>query len=644
MSKQLVCQKYIFKIRSGRLRRAKWNLTLPLPEARKNDEVISLADSQMLRWIDELNGVTDAEERARAIRREIRDLRSDANGASARRTIRKLYEQLDAIQFKPDYMCLIIDKEKDYHRACRGFSINGVKYVRLLGTNGGVKNETIVFVSARLADELRRRIDNGRDLSKALVPAKLESYKALTCSASIPVSDPDGIIVVNDCETHFMADTVYLNDEGCDEPMMEFRPNTEIKLDATDGCGMMLPSLAAKWSDELGLDYVMSGANTRNSWEKGMIFTFDFVDFAEKVAGRYVIKDAWGQDRDVRDAELILTTSMLKLWDSYDSLETYLENCRENHYTFCVTKTCPKELENEHTLNYQFVQPLYYTKEDVDRLIEPTMSQITDILTGEPMTLALYLKGRGINEKSVLRAENDWIKGLMVEPSLIQDTFIRSKIYYLIRNRIDRAKVGVLNVHGNYSIISGDLYALCQSMFGMEVTGIMKAGEIYNRYWCENESDDLLCFRAPMSDASNIRLVHPCRSQEAAYWFQYMNTATVLNCWDTICQACNGADFDGDLLMLTDNPVLLKAHRPLPALMCVQRNAQKCVVTEDDAIRANINSFGDDIGKTTNWITSMYEVRSHFEPDSEEYKTLNYRIACGQLYQQNSINFGAAVQ
>ena len=632
MSKQLVGQRFIFKIRSGRLRRAKWSLTLPLAEARKNDEIISLADSQILRWIDELNGVTDAEARAVELRREIRAMRNDSNGASARRAIKKLYEQLDAIQFKPDYMCLIIDKEKDYRRACRGFSINGVSYVRLLGTNGGVKNETIVFVSARLADELRRRIDNGRDMTKELIPAKLEAYKALTCSASIPVSDPCGVIVVNDCETRFKADTVYLDDEGRAEPLMEQRPDTDIVLDATDGCGMMLPSLAARWSDELRLDYVMSGANTRNAWEKGMVFTFDFVDFAEKEAGRYIIKDAWGHDRDVRDAELILTTSMLKLWDSYGSYEEYEQNCRENHYTFSITKTCPKTLENEHTTNYQFVQPLYYTKEDIDRLIRPTMDQIEAILTGEPMTLALYLKGRGISERSILRSENDWIKGLMIEPALIHDTFIKSKIFYLIRNRINRAKVGVLNIHGNYSIASGDLYALCQSMFNMEITGIMKAGEVYNRYWCENDADDLLCFRAPMSDISNIRMVHPCRSQKAAYWFQYMPTATVLNCWDTICQALNGMDFDGDIVMLTDNPVLIKAHRAFPALMCVQRKAQKCVVTEDDAITANINSFGDDIGKTTNWITSMYEVRSRFPQDSEEARILNYRIACGQLW------------
>ena len=171
ISKQLVCQKYIYKIHSSRLRKESWKLTLPIEEARRNDEVISLADSQVLRWIDELNGITDSDRQAREIKQEIKRIRKEPNSVQNRRVIKQLYTKLDKLQYKPDYMCLIIDKTKDYYRACKGFSINGVKYRRLLGTNGGIKNSTIVFVSEKHADELRRRIDNGRNPDAKLVPS-----------------------------------------------------------------------------------------------------------------------------------------------------------------------------------------------------------------------------------------------------------------------------------------------------------------------------------------------------------------------------------------------------------------------------------------------------------------------------------------
>jgi hypothetical protein len=97
-------------------------------------------------------------------------------------------------------------------------------------------------------------------------------------------------------------------------------------------------------------------------------------------------------------------------------------------------------------------------------------------------------------------------------------------------------------------------------------------------------------------------------------------------------------DKDGDLVMLTDNEVLVNNLKELPALMCVQRKASKKIVTEEDVIQANIDSFGDDIGKTTNWITSMFDVQSQFEKGSPEYEELDYRIKCGQLFQQNAID------
>lgn len=592
----------------------------------------------MLRWIDELNGITDADSRAKEIKGEIKKIKKEPNSAQNRKAIKKLYDELDELQYKPDYMCLIIDKEKDYRRACKGFSINGVKYKRLLGTINGVKNSTIVFVSERLSDELQKRIDNCRNPEKKFVPAKLEAYKALTCSASVPVSLPKGILIVDDCETDFVSDIIYLSDDCDGEPIMEYRKAQPIHMDASDGYGLMLPSLAERWSKELGLSYTISGCNTRFSFEKGMVFTFDFVDFAEKVAGSYMVKDAWGNDVDIRNVELILTTSMVKLWDSYSSCENYVSSSLSNHYTFGVAKTCPEELERERTLNYQFIQSYELDDDDIDQLIAPTMNEIKDVLRCDWRKTVLFLKGIGLNDENVKRLDDDYIKAVMIDRRMINDPFIQNSIYQLIKNRINEAKVGVLKVHGNYSIVSGDPYALCQNIFGLEVTGLLKSEEVYNQYWADCGATELACFRAPMTCHNNIRLVHPVDNEEVRYWFKHMKTCTVFNAWDTASAALNGCDFDGDLVMMTDNDVLVHKLKPSPALMCIQRNAQKCVPTEDDLIRSNIESFGNDIGQTTNWITSMFDIQSRFKKDSEEYKVLEYRIRCGQLYQQNVID------
>lgn len=459
-----------------------------------------MADSNTLRFIDDINHLYDADERAADIQRKIRMLQKQETTRVNRKEIRRLYSELDEVQFKPDYMCLIIDKIEHYDKACKdGFYINGIHYERLLGTNGGVKNSTIVFVSSRVAPELKRRLENGRDLSKPLVPAKFESYKALSCSGSTPVSLPHGICVVPDCVTHFKSNVIYINDETSDEPVMEYRENEPVELIDSDGYGLMLPSLAERWSQELGLDYVMSGANTRFSWEKGMVFCFDFLEFADKVAGTRLIKDAWGNEVDLSNIELILTTSQLKLWDSYKSFDDYLDNCLKNGYTFGIPKVCPKELENERYLNYQFIQSFQLTDEQIEELIQPTIQEIKDILGLDYKKSILFLKGMFLNENNLWKVENDFAKALMVDPEMINDPFVRNRIYQMIRKRIKDAKVGVIKVSGNYSIISGDPYSLCQSMFGLEVTGLLKAGELYNKYWIDKGAEYVSCFRAPMT-------------------------------------------------------------------------------------------------------------------------------------------------
>ena len=89
--------------------------------------------------------------------------------------------------------------------------------------------------------------------------------------------------------------------------------------------------------------------------------------------------------------------------------------------------------------------------------------------------------------------------------------------------------------------------------------------------------------------------------------------------------------------MCTDNPILVRNTMNLPTIVCMQRKADKKIVEEDDIIAANKLAFNDDIGTITNYVTSMFEVQAGFDPESEEYKVLEYRIKCGQLYQQNSI-------
>ncbi len=613
-------------------------MTLTINQARENKELIALSESQIMRFIDELNNIANPEIHIADIKAQIKRLKLEKNLAYSRPKIKKLYEELDKYQFKKDYVCVVIDNNKDYVKIYKnGFKLNGITFRRLLGTTGGVKNNTIVFVNEKLLPELKRRINNGRDLTKQFSPAKLEAYNSLVCSSSTPVSLPNGIVVVHDCITHFKSDVIELDDTGLDQPSMKYIKDKDIELNDSDGYGLAMPPLMERWGEEIGEEFLLPGCVIRNSFCKGAVFPIDFQKFARE-HDVTTITDVWGNTYDIDNVELILTESMLKLWDSYSSIEDYLDNCKKNHYTFAITKSSEEELENVRTMNYQFLQSYDFTDEQIDKLVAPTVDEIKDILSNDYRKTILYTKGIGLNERNIQHLDTSFATALMIEPEMRNDPYIKKQIYTMIRKRIDDAKVGVLKVPANYSLVSGDPFSLCQSMFGLKVTGLLKAGQVYSKYWIDKGVDKIVSFRTPMTSHNNIRLLSVVHNEEMDEFYKYMTTPTIFNSWDTCADAMNGFDKDGDCIINTSFPLLVNNTKELPAVVCVQRKAPKCIPTEDDIMQSNINSFGNAVGEVTNKITSMFEVQARFDKDSREYRILDYRIKCGQLYQQNQID------
>ena len=137
MSRHLTSQRYVFKIHSSRLRRAKWHLTLTISQARENKELIALNESQMMRFIDELNEVSDMSVHIADMKAQIKKLQMIKDLAFSRPKIRKLYAELDDHLFQKDYVCVVIDTTKDY-----------MKLYKISLSSGRFKNKWSAMVSS----------------------------------------------------------------------------------------------------------------------------------------------------------------------------------------------------------------------------------------------------------------------------------------------------------------------------------------------------------------------------------------------------------------------------------------------------------------------------------------------------------------
>lgn len=542
--KSLLSIRHLFKLNSSRIIDADFNLTLTYSEAVRNAEVIALASSATLRMIDNINGKSsfEKEKEIKELKEKKNKILNKKNTRTNKLKIKEINEKIQKEIFIEDYLCVVMDTKGDYDKVLKGFKINGIEYQRLLSTSGGVKKSVVVFCSKRIHDRLYSQLNAERNPNIKFVPAKLEAYISLACSASFPVSKPNGILVVGEPMTRFKEDVIEVNGQGVVRPNVRHVDDYEITHNACDGMGLMTPTLAKRWSEEVQEHYTMAGCCLRQAFTKGMIFTFDFHQFADEVAKYEIVTDVWGHQHNIKDIELILTTSMLKLWDSYDSVDDWLEKTLANDHSFAITKVTPEKLDEEQTLNYQFLQSLELTDEDIEELCKPFLDSIDGIMNKDYRQSLLYLRGVDLKEKTVLRPPFDYTTAMMLDESMLNDPYVYSKIKHNITNRIDRAKMGVLPVRGNFSIISGDPYLLCEYVFGFEPTGLLKKGEFYSKFWNDKGSETVGAFRAPMTSHNNIQICKMVDNEEVNKWYKYMDTVYILNAWDSTCDKLNGAD------------------------------------------------------------------------------------------------------
>ena len=597
-----VPQYEIFKIGTNKLKYSNWNLTITKNEAFKYQELISLFEAQEFRIMAN-----------KILKKDIRE-----------------------IDFSKIFMQVVIDKKSDFGRATckKGVTVNGINFRRFVGTTGGLKNNTLLFCNSQYVDKLNELCECKRNKNVPLVPAKYEAYKALTCSASQPICNPSGILVVRDCITKYFADVISLDDGiESDEPLRTIIKDKELENNVSDGFNLCTIEYMQRVGESLGIDYTPSGVCLRNAWLKGMLYPFPIIEFIEKYNNsNYLIEDIWGNIQDIRNCEMIVTESSLKLWSAYNSIDEYVNACKECGYGFSVTKISPHILEERRELNYQYLQSYDFTDEDIEELCAPTIQYLKDAMCGDYSSTIKFL---GITDNADI---NSWQRALFTSEYMMGDPYVIDSVHRFIKKKMNDAKIGKLFVDGNYQIASGDPFALMQSICGLDVTGLLKAGECYSKFWIDKNEDEIVLFRSPMTSHNNIRMCKVNNSDECQYWYQYMDTIMIINGWDSFCMAENGEDWDSDLNFSSNNSVLKRRYKFLPAIECVQRNTSKIVVTEKEVLKTNKNGMGNQVGTITNYVTSMMEVQSHFEKGSKEYKELEYRIECGQLYQQNELD------
>ena len=621
-------QYYILKLKSGRLKKSRYNLSVTLGEARKNGEVVSIGDSQMLRSLRQIKGQNISTEDITALFQQRTRLKKKRASEANSIALVELETQIDNLLYVPEIIAIMVEDNRHYETINRdGLFINGLKYVRLLCSAGNARRNTAIFIQQAVEAPLKELLRNDIDKELSIIPAKYNAYFSLASSATLEVSTPY-FAVVADCEIE-REETVELviEDETGDDNISVVRKLTPFNL--WDGQGLISPKKAQEWASDLGLDYVPSAFIVRSNFIKGMVSVFDFHRFSDE-CGVHIIKDVWGHDYNIRDADLVITQSQFKTWNGWSSLEEYVHSCNKNNMGWGISRWTPKQEKSYCTMNYQFLQALELPEEKVASLCEKTVSYFDNIINNIWQYSLLYLLGEMLNkdyDHLLLDKVGDNVtKALLLNNWLINDPYVKTHIVHSINKKIKDSYIGNLYVDGFYTMMINDPYALCEHVFGLPVVGLLARDEHYNKYWKDKGRDRVAGMRAPLTWKSEVNILNLIDRPEVADWFRYLYNGVIYNVHGCDHMLHGGSDCDGDIVCITDQPdIVASATGGLP-IDYATKKATKAKVVESELYVADMKGFNTKVGFLTNLSTTMYAMLPIFDPASQEYAMLINRL------------------
>ena len=309
-----------------------------------------------------------------------------------------------------------------------------INYVPFEKSSSMARQSEITFIDERYLEKMNERLllgmdyiieangKNGLDIKTSL--SKYFAYRGLylTDATRAEVFDTDEdyvldektVIIIDEGHMpirgkikYITAETEGEKNEAGEAVYNEF-PVREEELDGEitpfDGEGLISP----KYSDALSKSVNEPSAKSfqlRMPYAKGMLHTVDFKGFVKEFfsdemqdENTFIVKDVFGKERNLMDAEIVLTKSMFKCYKWFsvlaeqmgsgkvkikgagkweDPMEEYFKGFKKyGHGLYVALTDANLSIDNTVSLNYQFLNTIGLKSSELEKLIEGHVRQI----------------------------------------------------------------------------------------------------------------------------------------------------------------------------------------------------------------------------------------------------------------------------
>lgn len=484
-----------------------------------------------------------------------------------------------------------------------GFICNGIKYVRYKRSSGSSRVGKCLFINEELYSAMHEwelcglKIKEGNKIDLAAFEAYI-SLPSSSCIDTIEIQ-PENILIIDDYESEFEDDVVAVYGEG--ENFVAKEERAKIKNSIWDGQSLLDISMY----DEHYADRTM--LLLRNRFFKSACFKTRIQDwFRDNGITEVSQLNGYTRANKIEDIKLITTPSSIK-YVKFGTKEQWLDNLFP---TFGIVKyeKPTKYLDGKMVqCHYQLLNSLQLTREDIHALLQPNFDYL-NLIRKDPAVMRYHLKypySLADNDEPCY-TRDEVIMKVMGMNSKFTDT----KLYDNFRKELTKSilkeyRKGHIWISGNYETLIGNGIEMLQSAIGIfNGESVLGVGNVHTKRF--DYGTTILGTRSPHINSGDVLLANNAESDIIDRYFVSSSEVVHINSiGENILQRLQGADFDSDSILLTDNKILIEAAKKNYRIFKVPTSfieAKKIQWTYDSNSKAklDINTSVNLIGQIVN--------------------------------------------
>lgn len=471
----------------------------------------------------------------------------------------------DKHEYTDDIISVSFDyRHEDYNTGelrkklyAEGFVVNNNQYVRYKRSGGSAREGRCLFIRKEMYKQVIKWSYCGLKIRKDQVIdlAALEAYISLSLSSVIDkvTIKPEEILLVDDYESEF------------EDKVMITEVNKNNRLETYEGVMKVCNSI---WDGLMLLDVSVFGEKYA---DKGMLLLrnrmFKSCGFNTNIQKFFADNNITSIDQlngktlatNIKQIKMITTPSSIKFL-KFGTFEQFLENI-DSEFGIVKYDKPPHFMEGEMVqTHYQLLNTLEFSREEMEEFLEDSLQYI-NLLKNDLAVMRYHLKMKTDDELKLrgMESTSDMIYTLLgINDKISQTATYEIFRKNLIKSYINNIRSGHVLIDGNYSTLFGNGYEMLLHSIGkFDGESILKGDEVISYRFEENKK--LLGVRSPHITMSNLWLCNNVRRKEYEDYFNLSKQILCINSINNnVLERLNGADFDSDSILITDNPLLIK--------------------------------------------------------------------------------------